>query len=1010
MMSIIAVNAGIHRGGKRASLVLDTYLNRIGVQAWAGYLSKEGCEALFNELKDKASRTSAVQILWQHDHRYDVLATIGHPSRFMDAMTSIGKKPVETKPQAPAPFVRRVILMARVAGLWHDSGKLMPIFQETVRGLKTKAHPIRHQTLSFYLMRSPQNTVIECSQDGAWNTTLGLEMDIASAVVLTHHAKTSAKGDAFNEFHLSRENGFGTFEQNSVSGLVINRIGESWLDAAQAARRCRGAAGSVHSVQPEHHALAYYATRLSLMMADHAVSSVEASAGYDGRTDESPDENTIYAKSSPWIPLDDHLNHVGREAGHVAHGLFMHPWPRLRHTPESMLRPVPVRFKWQEHAESAIRQATVSEYDGFFGCIIAETGSGKTQGGFRIMSALGGGVPRFTLGLGFGALAVQSGAEYLGDIGLNCDEVAIFVGHRHKKATIDRPSDIPKGAQTEREDVQFTLEGSTGMVDPILPKSFKQAMGHDAQMLTTPIVIMTIDHIMAAMEADRGGYVKGAARVVTADLLIDEIDSFSPSDLHAIGRLIYLAASFGRKVVVSSATTTPEIACMLFDTYRSGYAQYQSAMGNGTLFVGVFANQGQMSLVEGLQQDDATTSMFNRFFSTVASSVAERLAQVTHRRSMGVIPMDNILQYDDLFNVLARQAIELATQHHSDMPEWAGAWFSTGFARMNLVKNAQRFALWLMCHAEALESQYGVRIRLNCYTAALDSVTRKSLEHDLGELLLRKNDDWSLHPVMRALDKQPQNTLYIVITTPVIEVGRDYDFDWCILEPSSDMSIIQSAGRVLRHRHMACPKYPNVMLMDGSVRGVIKDRGNRSNYYGHLGPGFQQDNPLTRESWNKPWPDRDREGAAQEIFGASVYAKGIHAGYRMTTPHSKADEYDRQVIKHVHTGHLKKSSSKPLHLSAFLNAENPWRDSRFDVIKFRQQNEEPHQSEYIYEGNGLWKDSFDCGTTAVAFKKIEVDTRFILLKYKLTNKTSVMIPRAKKDEAHQFSVELGVMR
>jgi CRISPR-associated endonuclease/helicase Cas3 len=45
-----------------------------------------------------------------------------------------------------------------------------------------------------------------------------------------------------------------------------------------------------------------------------------------------------------------------------------------------------------------------------------------------------------------------------------------------------------------------------------------------------------------------------------------------------------------------------------------------------------------------------------------------------------------------------------------------------------------------------------------------------------------------------------KNVIFILIATPVEEVGRDHDFDWAIIEPSSYRSIIQLAGRVRRHR------------------------------------------------------------------------------------------------------------------------------------------------------------------------------------------------------------------
>ncbi|RYW82972.1 type I-F CRISPR-associated helicase Cas3, partial [Legionella pneumophila] len=43
-----------------------------------------------------------------------------------------------------------------------------------------------------------------------------------------------------------------------------------------------------------------------------------------------------------------------------------------------------------------------------------------------------------------------------------------------------------------------------------------------------------------------------------------------------------------------------------------------------------------------------------------------------------------------------------------------------------------------------------------------------------------------------------KNLLFILVATPVEEVGRDHDFDWAVIEPSSYRSIIQLAGRVMR--------------------------------------------------------------------------------------------------------------------------------------------------------------------------------------------------------------------
>lgn len=62
----------------------------------------------------------------------------------------------------------------------------------------------------------------------------------------------------------------------------------------------------------------------------------------------------------------------------------------------------------------------------------------------------------------------------------------------------------------------------------------------------------------------------------------------------------------------------------------------------------------------------------------------------------------------------------------------------------------------------------------------------------------------------------------IISTTNIIETGRDHDYDWAISEPISDQSLVQLAGRVLRHRDISVKK-PNMMVLDRNVRKIIGD-------------------------------------------------------------------------------------------------------------------------------------------------------------------------------------------
>src|SRR5690606_25944975 len=86
---------------------------------------------------------------------------------------------------------------------------------------------------------------------------------------------------------------------------------------------------------------------------------------------------------------------------------------------------------------------------------------------------------------------------------------------------------------------------------------------------------------------------------------------------------------------------------------------------------------------------------------------------------------------------------------------------------------------------------------------------RSEQERHLDQVLKRKEKQ-NEQPVAFSNEVIRQNlngtdaehVIFILVATPVEEVGRDHDFDWAIIEPSSYRSIIQLTGRVLRHRKL----------------------------------------------------------------------------------------------------------------------------------------------------------------------------------------------------------------
>lgn len=97
---------------------------------------------------------------------------------------------------------------------------------------------------------------------------------------------------------------------------------------------------------------------------------------------------------------------------------------------------------------------------------------------------------------------------------------------------------------------------------------------------------------------------------------------------------------------------------------------------------------------------------------------------------------------------------------------------------------------------------------------------RHEIENCLSRLLTRKSEAPRLseHPLVRrhlqkAFDAGKMDLMIIVSTSPISEVGRDFDFDWGILEPCSYWPLIQMAGRIWRHRPELTADFPNMMLL-----------------------------------------------------------------------------------------------------------------------------------------------------------------------------------------------------
>jgi CRISPR-associated endonuclease/helicase Cas3 len=151
-------------------------------------------------------------------------------------------------------------------------------------------------------------------------------------------------------------------------------------------------------------------------------------------------------------------------------------------------------------------------------------------------------------------------------------------------------------------------------------------------------------------------------------------------------------------------------------------------------------------------------------------------------------------------------------------------------------------------------------------------------------------------PTIRArLDgSAAEDHLFIVLGSPVTEVGRDHDYDWAIVEPSSVRSLIQLLGRVRRHREGDCGP-PNVHVFSSNLRHF-----RRPGKAAFCRPGFERDSG----------PFRLRSHDLGNLLDAEELA-GMDARPRITAP-AAADLRPQERLSHLEHARLQAELLPPV--------------------------------------------------------------------------------------------------
>lgn len=595
-----------------------------------------------------------------------------------------------------------------------------------------------------------------------------------------------------------------------------------------------------------HHA------RLCLMLGDHYYSSCDADPTW--KKSLGLIANTDHKTKQPKQFLDEHLVNVSKNAMRVAQSLSrladeMEPAYDIQKLKKKSAQ----GFEWQDNAVKEIKQFRKKQDDGieqgWFIVNMASTGKGKTIANAKIMQALSkdGQSLRYVLALGLRTLTLQTGDSYRKDIGLDNDELAVLIGskavqelhqkqrHQEKSELVDELDEI--GSESLEQLLENELDYAEMPQADFMNVLFPQAQAErNKAFLYKPVLACTIDHIMSATETKRGGkYILPSLRLSSSDLVIDEVDDFNGQDLIAIARLIHLTAMLGRKVMISSATIPPALAEGFFNVYQQGwqlYCAFKKLKQVQTVGMWVDEFKSQTQCID-LTSDNIIQQYKNghdAFVKIRAKSLAEQI--IKHKAY--IIECHDLMaqkeqkqleeslqqQYFDRI----RQNIEKLHHHHHTIDVKTGKKVSFGVVRVANIPPCVALTQYLL-NAEWSEN---IAPRTMAYHSRQVLLLRSEQERHLDTVLKRKEKQgeqpiaFSNEDIRRHLDSTDrEHVIFILVATPVEEVGRDHDFDWAIVEPSSYRSIIQLAGRVLRHRHLEKDiAQPNIGLLQYNLKGL----------------------------------------------------------------------------------------------------------------------------------------------------------------------------------------------
>lgn len=818
-MHVVLISACQKKSLKKTRAVLDSYAIRAGETTWMTPITRAGLMELRMMLRRSASKNTSVAC-YQNDGRKQLrlIWIVGNTRKF--GINGVFPVAWQFRKRSPSPeWTKSAALLASSAGYMHDIGKFGQAFQDKLRVATPTADDVRHEWLSLFVVR--QLSAGKSWLD-AWHSDpadygdltpfeghLKSALDVLLFMIATHHRLPASQSENGKSFNPKMSNKKHVRKNDHVPTPVCAptpAIMDTLLD------RLRKVAALPENESLYWRGLALF-SRMALILADHSVSAEQ-----QGHENAPAYANTDRKTGKMNQNLDWHLQNVGNTAGSMVFNMLSLSPPSLSlDAVERICRRATGLYTWQETAARALSASADKHACPHLVFNMASTGSGKTRMNIRAICEMSHGKPmRVATALNLRTLTLQTGDAYAEQIGIDRDELACVIGDRLTQALYQF------GQQEEREtyadddenpllDEFATISDFEYLEAPTWLKKFIDRKPNSGQVIGAPVLVSTIDYLIAAGEPHRqGNHALAALRLMTSDLILDEIDGYDPRPLLAVLRLVLMSAFFGRNVVVSSGTLSRPVASAVWRAYERGNAIRAALHGTNPGFVSAAIDDKTAPSV--LKTEDMKG--FDDFYAGKIDQILESLKGGGRYR----IPyLQEIPEKDEGgFMVAIENSVRQLHEHHHLCDPTTGKRISFGLIRIANINPAVQVAKYL---SKQLSDS-----KIACYHSQHFPLMRFHIERRLDILLTRKKGDGHLfadREIREAIDQTESNDiLFIVVATPVEEIGRDHDFDWAVIEPSSTQSIVQTAGRVNRHRLRDIDQ-PNVAILQFNWKTIV---------------------------------------------------------------------------------------------------------------------------------------------------------------------------------------------